>query len=231
MEKIKLVTQDYKTRAGEKNETLWEVGKRVEATGTGGLCTDGVIHFYDSIWVALVMNTTHANIPNPKAIVIEVGEVVAHDGTKGGSKWATMLREIPVPEMTTEQRVEIAIRCALAVYSDPEFIAWANKWLSGEDRSREAAWSAARAAWSAARAAAGAAGAAAAAEAAMAAARAAEWAAEVAEWAAEAAGAAAGAALAAAAAWAADAAGAAAQAAASKGVNIAAICAEVMERT
>lgn len=190
MEKIKFVTQDYKTRKGEKNETLWEVGKRVEAVGTGGLCTDGVIHFYDSIWVALLMNCYHADIPNPRAIVIEVGEVVAHDGTKGGSKWATMLREIPVPMMTTEQRVEIAIRCALAVSHDPEFVEWANKWLSGEDRSRgvaeEAAWAAKAAA------------------------------AEMAAWAA------AGAEMAA---------RAAADSAGSKGVNIAAICEQVMEKS
>lgn len=194
MEKIKLVTQDYKTRKGEKNETLWEVGKRVEAVGTGGLCTDGVIHFYDSIWVALLMNCYHADIPNPRAIVIEVGEVVAHDGTKGGSKWATMLREIPVPMMTTEQRVEIAIRCALAVSHDPEFVEWANKWLSGEDRSREAAEAAA-------------------------------WAEEAAE-AADAAWAAARAAVA----WAEARAAAAADRAGSKGVNIAAICEQVIER-
>lgn len=194
MEKIKLVTQDYKTRKGEKNETLWEVGKRVEAVGTGGLCTDGVIHFYDSIWVALLMNCYHADIPNPRAIVIEVGEVVAHDGTKGGSKWATMLCEIPVPMMTTEQRVEIAIRCALAVSHDPEFVEWANKWLSGEDRSRgvaeEAEWAAKAAAEMAAWAAARAAGA-----------------------------------------WVEARAAAAADGAGSKGVNIAAICEQVMEKS
>lgn len=192
MEKIKLVTQDYKTRKGEKNETLWEVGKRVEAVGTGGLCTDGVIHFYDSIWVALLMNCYHADIPNPRAIVIEVGEVVAHDGTKGGSKWATMLREIPVPMMTTEQRVEIAIRCALAVSHDPEFVEWANKWLSGEDRSRGVAEWAAKAA-----------------------------AAEMAAWAA----------AMAAGAWVEARAAAAADGAGSKGVNIAAICEQVMEKS
>lgn len=191
MEKIKLVTQDYKTRKGEKNETLWEVGKRVEAVGTGGLCTDGVIHFYDSIWVALLMNCYHADIPNPRAIVIEVGEVVAHDGTKGGSKWATMLREIPVPMMTTEQRVEIAIRCALAVSHDPEFVEWANKWLSGEDRSRGAAEEAEAAA------------------------------AEMAAWAA----------ARAAGAWVEARAAAAADRAGSEGVNIAAICEQVMEKS
>jgi hypothetical protein len=46
-----------------------------------------------------------------------------------------VIREITLPEITTEQRVEIAIRVALTCYDDPTFVGWAEKWLSGEDRS------------------------------------------------------------------------------------------------
>lgn len=34
---------------------------------------------------------------------------------------------------------EFAIRCALKVYDNPEFVNWATKWLSGEDRSYKSA--------------------------------------------------------------------------------------------
>jgi hypothetical protein len=61
-----------------------------------------------------------------------------------------LTRELELPAITTTQRVAVAIMCAVAVHSDPIFCAWAQKWLSGEDRSAAAA----RAAWAAARAAA-----------------------------------------------------------------------------
>ena len=44
---------------------------------------------------------------------------------------------------------EFGIRCAMAIYSEPTWVQWANDWLSGKDRAAEAAW-AARAAGSAA---------------------------------------------------------------------------------
>ena len=49
---------------------------------------------------------------------------------------------------------EFGIRCGMAVYSELSWTQWANDWLSGKDRSAEAARAAARAAWAAARAAA-----------------------------------------------------------------------------
>jgi hypothetical protein len=52
----------------------------------------------------------------------------------------------PLPKLTTIQRVEIGIRCALTVCKDDKFRTWAENWLSGEDRSAESAWMAARAA-------------------------------------------------------------------------------------
>ena len=75
------------------------------------------------------------------------------------------VREIPMPVLTTEQRVEIAIQCALydckkRYFTSDNFIQWAERWLDGTDRSAAAAWGAAReasweaswdAAWAAAR--------------------------------------------------------------------------------
>lgn len=50
--------------------------------------------------------------------------------------------EIPVYEITTEQRVEFSIRAALLVYKETSFVSWAEKWLSGEDRSETLAFAA-----------------------------------------------------------------------------------------
>jgi hypothetical protein len=154
MKAVKLVTQDYKTRVGETNETLWEKGKTVTAKGSGGLCTDGVIHSYVDEYVAAFMNPVHANIKNPRCIVLETSYILHNDGTKQGSRSAMWTgEEVTLPIITTDQRVEIAIRASLMVYDAPEFVAWALHWIDGTDRSAAnaaAASAAANTAWPAA---------------------------------------------------------------------------------
>jgi hypothetical protein len=146
--------------------TYWEPGARHEAApGPTEICTDTAIHFYsggtlqEAISLAVHMNPIHANFWAPRAWVFEPeGEVVSDDGTKCGCKAGTTVTEVPLPKVTVEQRAEVAIRCALKVHSEERWVAWAEKWLSGEDRSWEAAAGAAAraialAAWAAARAA------------------------------------------------------------------------------
>ena len=48
------------------------------------------------------------------------------------------IRILPTPEITTEQRVRFGILCALEVCTEPGFVSWARRWLSGEDRSAKA---------------------------------------------------------------------------------------------
>jgi len=113
-----------------------------------------VIHCYKDLTVALMLNPIHANFTNPRAWEAE-GEVLANDnGLKFGVASLTTIKEIlPLPKITTEQRVRFGIFCALKVYKEPKFIEWANNWLSGVERSAEAAWAAEqaaeRAAWAA----------------------------------------------------------------------------------
>jgi hypothetical protein len=47
-----------------------------------------------------------------------------------------------LPRVTIEQRVKFAILCAKAVYKEEAFNLWADRWLSAEDRTKEAAESA-----------------------------------------------------------------------------------------
>lgn len=132
MLRYKLVTQDFKTRAGESNETTWIKGVTHTATGTGGLCTDGVIHSYETPALAVLLNPIHANIRKPRLIAIECSELVADDSLKGGHKSATMIGEVELPAITNKQRVIFAILCARAALyraQIPEREAWANKYL------------------------------------------------------------------------------------------------------
>jgi len=117
----------------------WAVGVTNRAAGEGTtLCTSGVLHVYRTPEQAAFMAPAH--VPGYSRLYeVEVPEIPVDDGTKCGVKEATVLREIPLPELTTEQRVEIAIRVSLWMHDDPEYRRWAEEWLDGRDRSAEAA--------------------------------------------------------------------------------------------
>jgi len=142
MIRYKLVTKNYKTRKGHGNETTWEIGKRVEATGdpSQGLCSDAYVHCYDSPHLALLMNPVHASIPNPRLLEVRVHGRSRNDyGLKRGYRAMTPVKEISCPPITKTQRVRFAILCVLEVYHNPDFVEWANNWLEGRDRTAHAA--------------------------------------------------------------------------------------------
>ena len=149
----KLTNTDLTTHGG----MLWGEGVTHEAAGDSGqgLCSDGWIHYYEDPLLASFMRTEYGYDGDVFAWeCIPEGEVKRDGQLKSGCRRLTTIRKIPLPVITTEQRVEIAIRCALVVYHEPSFIRWAENWISGADRSEKSAeeWAAARAAEWAARA-------------------------------------------------------------------------------
>jgi len=138
MKLYKLTDQNNKTRVGEINETVWGENVTHTASGSGTeLCTDGVIHTYEDPRLAAILNPIHANFDQPKLWEAE-GEIANLDGHLiVGVKSLTTIKEIPLPEITEEQKIKFAIYCALEVYKEETFVSWANKWLSGEDRTEE----------------------------------------------------------------------------------------------
>jgi len=208
----KLTDENDRTRGG----TQWGENVSHSGTGEGELCSPGWIHAYTHPLLAVLLNPIHASFVNPHLWECEgSGAIKTDHGLKIGMQHCRTIRRIETPVVSLEQRIQFVILCALTVYDEPWFAAWANAWLSGSDRSQ----SSANKAWEAAEAAA--ARAAAAAAAARAAAAAAAWAAEA--WAAEAAAEAAAAAAraaAAAAAWAEEAAAEAAAIIAAAGPSI-----------
>ena len=215
------------------NQTQWgeNVTHELPVRDTYELCSYQVIHAYVSPELAVLMDPIQASLL-PHAILWEAkGDVAINDGTRVGCTKLTTLKRIPIPTITLEQRVTFAIKCALHVYEEPSWVAWAQAWLANTNRADADAT--ARAAYvAAAYAAYYAADAAAAAYAARAAARAAAYAAaaRAAAYAAAAADAAAYAAAADAAADAAAAAAAAARAAAPAAARAAAAAARAAAR-
>ena len=141
-----LTDADGWTRRACANALHW--GEGVTHTATG---TDGVVHWYDSPELAAMMDPIHGCY-GADAICwrATVADVVDHDGVKGGSRSLTTVERVPLPALTTLQRVEVAIRVSLLCKDGaalPErYLAWAHRWLDGTDRSAATAWAAVRAA-------------------------------------------------------------------------------------
>ncbi len=123
------------------DETQWGENVPHKATKRGrALCTNQVVHAYRDPYLAVFHNPIGGNYNEGTMLMWEAkGRVIADDGMKVGCKSLTTLKQIDVPRISTEQRVEIGIRCVLKVYKDTSFINWANDWLSGKNRSEATA--------------------------------------------------------------------------------------------
>jgi hypothetical protein len=134
MKLYKLTDEKHQTYNG----TQWGEGVEHTAPGTGEMCGSGWLHAYRSPEIAALMNPAHANFKNPVLWEAE-GDVGIDDGTKVGCTRLKTIRIIQMPTITAEQRIEYGIRCAMEVYHEPKWTKWAERWLSGEDRSKTAA--------------------------------------------------------------------------------------------
>lgn len=157
---VKLTDQRDRTHG----DTQWGPGVTHEAPGKGDLCTEGWIHYYEDEYLAVLMNPAHGGFENPHGWKIKIGGRTKRDAFKSGAQRVTTIERCDLPEFTMEQRVYFAILCAKEVCVDAAWNEWADRWISGEDRSPAAAdaaakvpaWDAANtaadaAAWSAAR--------------------------------------------------------------------------------
>lgn len=122
-----------------KNQTHWAEGTRHEIAkelrdSTQHLCSKHYYHAYENPLVAVFMNPSHAGFRNP-ILWRATGWVSKRDGQiKCGCFTLRTLQQIPLPVLTTNQRVRVAIQCALKRSQTESFKLWAKNWLSGVDR-------------------------------------------------------------------------------------------------
>ena len=132
----KLTNQNVQTRGSFQ----WALAEWHETSGEGELCSSGWLHCYSHPLLAVLLNPIHADIANPRLFEGEgEGRMLDDRGLKQGFTRMRITKEIPVPVVTTEQRVKFAILCALEFYREDSFVAWAKAWLDGSDRSARAA--------------------------------------------------------------------------------------------
>jgi|GEM_PF-3453889 hypothetical protein len=90
----------------------------------------------DSPLVAIMLNPWHAQIDHQKMLELEIGR---NDLDEIGSSTNVVVRETTVPSVTTDQKIVFALMTIQEVYGNPVFKCWADDWISGSDRSAEAA--------------------------------------------------------------------------------------------
>jgi len=142
--KYKLTDQNIRTHKNYQ----WQLGRWERAKGKSNqdLCTDGWLHGYDSPLIAILHNPLHADYYKPRLWEVECkGKTKNDKGIKCGYRKMRLIKEIPVPVITTTQIVAYCILCAMEVSKDKKFLQWAKNWLSGKDRSQRAAEAAAAA--------------------------------------------------------------------------------------
>lgn len=134
--RYKLTTPEMQTHMGCE----WTIGEWKEAPGKGLLCSSGWIHCYDSTLLAVLMNPIHANFRSPRLFECESDGLELDDsGLKRGVQRLRLIRELQIPKPSRNQRLRFGILCALKINASNAFERWAQDWLSGKDRTIEAA--------------------------------------------------------------------------------------------
>ena len=103
------------------------------------LCSRSFIHCYKHPLTAVFMNPIHGDFKNP--ILWECkGKIEKKDGQlKCGTFSLTTVKKLPLPVLSTTQRVKIAIYCSLTQEQPEKYKKWAINWLNGKDRTAAAA--------------------------------------------------------------------------------------------
>jgi hypothetical protein len=121
------------------NRTQWGINVTHETSGKGELCGSGWIHAYTSPLLAAFLNVIHADFKKP--ILWEARGRIGktNTGLKAGCKKLTTIKQIPLPKITSEQKIKFAILCVKKVYKGKAWNIWADNWISKRNRTASAA--------------------------------------------------------------------------------------------
>ena len=139
----KMTDENDRTRHG----TQWGEGVEHKADGQGDLYSEHWLHARRDPVLAVLTNPGHGTYERFHLWEAE-GDAGVEDGVTVGCTRLKTVKRVEPPQITIEQRVNFAILCArnltlhLDVHEDGGFQQWALNWLTGEDRSMEAAFAA-----------------------------------------------------------------------------------------
>ena len=95
-------------QSSQGNCTPWELGKIKSVEGDIQLCYNG-FHTYADPRLAAIFNPIHGNMKNPRLFECYVFGDSCDDGTKSVHRHCKLLKEVEIPDISVEKRVEFAI--------------------------------------------------------------------------------------------------------------------------
>jgi len=118
----------------------WGPGHEHMARGGGKLCSARWLHAYPTELVAAFLHYCHRDY-GPRPILWEAdADIGKRDGElKLGCTRLKTIRPIAWPDISAAARVRAAILCARRVCRVPRWLAWADAWLDGTDRTTASA--------------------------------------------------------------------------------------------
>jgi len=132
----KLTNQKLQTYKGFQ----WQLNRWVKVDGKGNLCTKHWLHCYNHPLLAVLLNPIHARIKNPRLFQVNVeGKKLSDKGLKFGFTQMQLAKELPLPNISLNQKIAFGILCVKKINSDKNWNKWADNWLSGKDRTKDAA--------------------------------------------------------------------------------------------
>lgn len=143
MKVYKITDKDNCTNSGR---TLWGENVTLKREGKGelDLLPKRVLRCYRDPYLAVFMSPIYDKYNPIKLWEAETTIIIYDDGTMSDVRELTTIRQIPLPELTIEQRVKIAAKCALQVCNEgTKLFDWSLEWVTGTNRSSASAWDAA----------------------------------------------------------------------------------------
>lgn len=121
--------------------TKWTIGETKTVKTPIKLCAKNCLHFYSHPILAVLFNPIYANLRSFRLFEGEAqGEIISYFGTKEGCSELTLHKEIfDIPKIDDQQRIFWTILCVKECYKDAKWNVWADNYLSGKDRSINAA--------------------------------------------------------------------------------------------
>src|SRR3972149_7121498 len=96
------------------NNTQWEIGIEKTTSGEGELCGSGWLHCYSNPLLAILLNPIHANIKNPRLFKVNaLGNHKYDKGLKEGCTSLTIIKELPISDITLNQKIAFGILVSL----------------------------------------------------------------------------------------------------------------------
>ena len=86
--------------------------------------------------VAIMLNPWHAQLDKPKMVQMLFTTV---DVDTSSPTISMDVREVDVPETTTDQKIIFALMVITEIYGNEQFNQWAEKWINGSDRGARSA--------------------------------------------------------------------------------------------